>query len=178
MTESTSQAAPEPEPSSAPESESTLPKKRRRRINAAGAPNTKGGKEVTRQNFSMHPDLMKAILLASTQLGGERAQAIIDDRAKRITYSKIVAAFAWLLKTRYMTPDEEITPQLRQLIADFEASPFERPDDSPHADQIMEERRLYASSLSQDQGDAVGVTDADANGEEAQEERQGEGSDA
>lgn len=102
----------------------------------------------------MHPDLMKAIFEASHQLGGERTGAIIDDRAKRITYSKIVAALVWLLKTRYMTPDEKITAQLRQLIADYEASPFERPDDSKNADAIMEERHLYAIALrlSQDQG--------------------------
>ncbi len=146
----------EPELDAAPEPEDASPKKRRRRINAAGAPNTKGGKEVARQNFSMHPDLMKAILLASTELGYERTDAIIDDRAKRITYSKIAAAFAWLLKTRYMTPDGKITPQLRQLIADYEASPFERPDDSQNADQIMEERRLYAANLSQSHTHADG----------------------
>lgn len=136
---------PEPEANS----EALVPDapKRRRRRNAGGGPNTKGGKEVTRQNFSMHPDLFKSVLQATNQLASERTNAILDDRAKRVTYSKIVAAFMWLLRTRYMTSDEKITDALRLLVAEYEASPFERPDDSVRADEIMEERRLVAAIL-------------------------------
>jgi len=110
-------------------------------------PNTKGGKTVARQNFSLHPDLMQAILHSMSQLNTERTTAILDDRARRVTYSKVVSALAWILKTHYLTPEGDITPAFRLLIASFEASPFERPNDTDQADQIMERRRRYVASL-------------------------------
>lgn len=96
----------------------------------------------------MHPDLMRAIHTSTTQLNGERTESILDDRAKRMTYSKVVSALAWVLKTRYLTPEGDITDAFRCLIADYEATRFERPNDTVHADEIMEARRLYAAHLS------------------------------
>lgn len=125
----------------------------RRRSGSPGAPNTKGGKEVARQNFSMHPDLIKAILQASAELSKERATAIVDDRAKRVTYSKVVAALAWVLKTCYLTPEGDITPAFRRLIAEYEATRFERPNDTHRADEIMEMRRRYAAFLAGQEGE-------------------------
>jgi len=117
-----------------------------------GGPNSKGGKTVARQNFSLHPDLMGAIFASMSQLNTERTTAILDDRARRVTYSKVVSALAWILKTHYLTHDGDITPAFRLLIASFEASPFERPNDTDQADQIMERRRRYVASLLQGTG--------------------------
>lgn len=91
-------------------------------------PNRKGGAFVTRQNFSMHPDLMRTIFSAAQRLNQERTESIVDSRPRRVTYSKVVAAFAWLLKTRYLTRDGAPTQELRRLIADYEATAFEQPD--------------------------------------------------
>jgi len=112
-----------------------------------GGPNTKGGKAVARQNFSLHADLMGAIFTSMSQLNTERTTAILDDRARRVSYSKVVSALAWVLKTHYLTPEGDITPAFRLLIASFEASPFERPNDTDQADEIMERRRRYVASL-------------------------------
>lgn len=89
----------------------------------------KGGKEVTRQNFSMHPDLMQAIMGTAHQLNHERAAEIVEDRSKRVTFSKVVAALAWLLQTRYLDENDQPTNALRQLISAYEGSDYEKVDE-------------------------------------------------
>jgi hypothetical protein len=90
--------------------------------------NCKGGARVARQNFSMHPDLVKAIINVTNQMNTERVDLIMANRQRRVTYSKVVASLAWLLKTRYLTPDGEVTDALRRLLEDYEATDYEQPD--------------------------------------------------
>jgi len=102
--------------------------------------NRKGGARVARQNFSMHPDLVKAIIRVTNQMNGERVDLILQNRQRRVTYSKVVASLAWLLKTRYLTPEGEITDDFRQLLADYEATDYEQPDPyEPRDDETEEE---------------------------------------
>ena len=91
----------------------------------------KGGAEATRQNFSMHPDLMEGIVNTSNAMNQERATQIVEDRDKRVTYSKVVATLAWLLKTRYLDEQGKPNDEWRELLQQYEATDYEKPDDRP-----------------------------------------------
>lgn len=106
----------------------------------------KGQAEAQRQNFSMHPDLIKTLVTTTNSVNSERASDIILDRGLRVTYSKIAAALLWHLKSEYLTADGQITDKLRLLLAEYEASDYEKTD-APDADAVMEERRQRASRL-------------------------------
>lgn len=91
-------------------------------------PNTKGGQEVTRQTFSMHPDLMEAIIATANAMNQERAASIVQDRSQRVSYSKVVATLAWLLRTRYRNEEGEPNEQWKELLERYEATDYEKPD--------------------------------------------------
>jgi hypothetical protein len=89
----------------------------------------KGGKAVTRQNFSMHPDLMKAIFDTATSLSARRMESILSDRSHRVTYSKIVATLIYdaIERGLIQTQDGQFIPtkEMDQLVVRFEASAYE-----------------------------------------------------
>ncbi len=101
--------------------------------------NRKGGARVARQNFSMPPELVKTILHVTNRMNTERVDLILANRQRRVTYSKVVASLAWLLKTRYLTPEGEPTDDFRQLLADYEATNYEQPDPYEPRDNETEE---------------------------------------
>lgn len=88
----------------------------------------KGGTPVVRQNFSMHPDLVRVFLDTATKLNAERADLIVADRSTRLTYSKVAAAIAWHIKGTMLGDGNELSDQFRKMVADYEASPYENTD--------------------------------------------------
>jgi hypothetical protein len=85
----------------------------------------KGGAEAARQNFSMHPELLKVFIDTANNLNSERADLIINDRSKRVTYSKVAAAIIYHVKETLLGPNNGLTDQMRHLIAAYEASPYD-----------------------------------------------------
>ena len=94
----------------------------------------KGGTPVVRQNFSMHPNLVRVFLDTAPKLTSERAELIVSDRSKRVTYSKIAAAIAWHIKRTMLGHGNELTDEFRQMVADYEASPYEHTKPFPIED--------------------------------------------
>ena len=90
----------------------------------------KGGKVVFRQNFSMHPDLMKAIFETASIMSAQRSDEIIADRSMRVTYSKVVAALVFDALEHGLIEEGggRFTPTqaMGKLIARFEASNYEK----------------------------------------------------
>jgi len=92
-------------------------------------PNTKGGQEVTRQTFSMHPDLMEAIIATANAMNQEREARIVQDRSQRVSYSKVVATLAWLLRTKYLSETGQPTDELKELLQSYENTDYEKRDE-------------------------------------------------
>ena len=90
----------------------------------------KGGKVVARQNFSMHPELLKAIFETASTLSTQRGDEIIANRSMRVTFSKVVAALVFDALEHGLIEDEggKFTPTqaMGKLIARFEASDYEK----------------------------------------------------
>jgi hypothetical protein len=106
----------------------------------------KGQAVAQRQNYSMHPDLIKAVIEAANAFNTERGTLIIQDRGLRVTYSKIAAALMWQLKNRYLTPDGRLTDELRLLLAQYEATQYEMTD-SLDADEVLRDRQRRVAQL-------------------------------
>lgn len=100
----------------------------------------KGGAEAARQNFSMHPNLVKVFIDTANNMNAERAELIISDRSKRVTYSKVAAAIAYHIKCHFLGPKHELTSAMRGIITDYEASPYESID-RPVAEEICRRSR-------------------------------------
>ncbi len=64
----------------------------------------------------------------ANSMNQERAAEIVEDRSKRVTFSKVVAALAWLLKTEYLDETGQPTERLRKLVADYEGTQYEQRD--------------------------------------------------
>ena len=91
----------------------------------------KGGKTVSRQNFSMHPELLKAIFETASTLSTQRSNEILTDRSLRVTYSKVVAALVFDALERGLIQTDDggkciPTQALERIIARFEASDYEQ----------------------------------------------------
>ncbi len=106
----------------------------------------KGGQEVACQNFSMHPDLMKAIMDVAAKLNLERAEVITQDRSKRITYSKVVASLVYHMQDTMMHPENTPSDKLRQLIKRYENSTFEDPDVPPKSNKDVRGKKSNAKT--------------------------------
>jgi hypothetical protein len=100
----------------------------------------KGGAEAARQNFSMHPNLIKVFIDTANNMNTERAELIIRDRSKRVTYSKVAAAIAYCIKCHLLGPKNQLTGAMRAVIADYEASPYESTN-PPVAEEIHKRSR-------------------------------------
>ncbi len=108
----------------------------------------KDGKTVARQNFSMHPDLLKAIMEGANVLSAQRSEAILGNRSYRVTFSKVVSALVFDALRRGLIRQEGErfvpTAKFAALIQEYEASFYEdvtverrpkKPPSPPDAEQ-------------------------------------------
>jgi hypothetical protein len=100
----------------------------------------RGGAEAARQNFSMHPALLKVFIDTANQLNTERADLIITNRSQRVTYSKVAAAMAYHIQRNFLGPNNQITDAMRRLIDEYEACEYESTD-TPAAEIIRRPTR-------------------------------------
>lgn len=77
----------------------------------------------------MHPDLMQTIMSSANSLNQERAAEIVEDRSKRVTFSKVVATLAWLLQTRYLDTEGKPTDEWKELLQSYENTDYEKRDE-------------------------------------------------